>query len=37
MGFFLQKRKIVLKATIHKNSAVSKALLKKFKITEDKY
>ena len=31
------KRKIVGKPTVHQNSAVSKALLEKFKISDHKY
>ena len=36
-GFFCNEFKIAIKSTIHQNSAVSKALLGNFKITDRKY
>ena len=36
-GFFCNKRKIALQPTMYQNSAVPKALLENFKITDYKY
>ena len=36
-GFFCNKFKMAIKSAIHQNSAVSKALLGNFKITDRKY